>query len=200
MNDEEKFFRFLNNKMSEHEKNKFQKELHSSEKISAEFNSYKKVFEFINEVKSVSLNPAYSENIIPVFRNKLHKQNKHRIYFKFAYGIALIIVSLVGYLLLDQNKNNSVDTVEQIYSNLTNQELDNIYNDYDIDVEKILDDAVINNIDSMYLEKVDQNYIEGYSSSDIIPFNNLDINELQKYMEQGQMDLVYSELLNKKIL
>jgi len=172
----------------------------ASEKLSEEFNSYKKVFDHINETKTISLNPAYSENIIPVFRNKLHKQYKHRIYFKFAYGIALIIVSLVGYLLLDQDKNNSVDAIEQIYSNLTNQELDNIYNDYDIDVENILDDAVINNIDPMYLEKVDQNYIEGYSSSDIMQFNNFDINELKKYMEQDQMDLVYSELLNKKIL
>lgn len=200
MNDEEKFFRFLNNKMSNQEKNNFKKELIASEKLLEEFNSYKKIFGYINETKTISLHPAYSENIIPAFRKRLNKKNKQRLYFKFAYGIVLIIVSLTGYLLLDQNKNNYADTIEQIYSNLTNQELDNLYTDYDIDLEKIFDDTMLNNIDSMYMEKVDQNYIESYSSSDVIPFNNLDINELQKYMEQDQMELVYSELLNKKIL
>lgn len=200
MNNEEKFFRFLNNKMSKQEKNNFKKELQASKQLTEEFNSYKKVFEYINETKIISLNPSYTENIIPEFRSRLHKKNKQRFHLKFAYGVALIIVSLVGYLIVDQIKNNPIDNIEQIYSDLTNKELDNLYTDYDIDVANILDDTAINNIDSMYLEKINQNYIESYSSSDPISFNNLDFDELQNYMEQDQMDLVYSELLNKKIL
>jgi hypothetical protein len=200
INNEEKFFNYLNNKMTETEKNRFEDELKSSESLQRDYFNYQTITNIVQETKDIRLNTLYTQTILPKFRERLEKKRKVPFFSKYGFAVAFLFVVVISYSIINnlvienQNSNN-------LYPNLTNDEMSYIADKMDLDFSKDLDENTELQIDSMYDEDLSQNVNASLNDNTIQSYSNdLSIKELDNYLSDSDIDLIYSELLKKQIL
>ncbi len=202
-NNEEKFFSYLHGQMNYEEKKEFELELIKSADLNNEFNDYKKLMNIVSETKNINLSKDYSESIITEFRNRLEIKSTKKIIPNFRYAIASVIIIVVGYFSFSVLNKETPDEINSILKEYSYDELSSITKNYDfsIGLEKNFNDNDISKIDSIYKQNVSVNLIEsiGSKATDYIFVNN-NVADVNEYISDNDVDLIYSQLIDKQIL
>ncbi len=202
MNKNETAFRnFLENKMNEDEKKIFLEKLESSKEMKIEFEKINKIYDLVQKSKTVTLNSDYTLTIIPRFRERLVNDNKASFISKYKYAFAAIFILFTTYLVTTQLLNNREPNLQKIYSELSDNEVSYFVTDLGIDLENEVDDLVTEKIDSIYNEKLNENFSASLSENkNKIITDDMNLTELDNYLSDNDIDQLYTELLEKKIL
>ena len=203
INNEEKFFSYIKGKMNPEERKIFEHELIHSDNLNQEFDEYKKLNSIIDETKNIPLNKNYSESIITEFRRRKSSNGLRKIFPTIKYAFASIIIIIVGYFLISQINNESPQDVNLLLTQYSDSELDSYINDYDYSnsLEMNIDIDAVQRIDSLYSENISASLIESIneeSLTDIVDFNS--VADVDEYLSEDEVDLIYAQLINKEIL
>ena len=203
INNEEKFFSYIKGKMNPEERKIFEHELIHSDNLNQEFDEYKKLNSIIDETKNIPLNKNYSESIITEFRRRKSSNGLRKIFPTIKYAFASIIIIIVGYFLISQINNESPQDVNLLLTQYSDSELDSYINDYDYSnsVEMNINIDAVQRIDSLYSENISASLIESIneeSLTDIVDFNS--VADVDEYLSEDEVDLIYAQLINKEIL
>ena len=202
-NNEEKFFNYLNGKMNVEHQKEFESELSRSSEMNNKFIEYQKLMNIIKETKNIPLNKVYSESIITEFRKTLESNSSKRTIPNFRYAISLMFIIIVGYLSTTILNRETPDEINSILKEYSYDELNSITKNYDFStgLEKNLNDYEISKIDSVYKQDVSGNLIEsiGSKATDYIFVKN-NVADVNNYISDNDVDLIYSQLIDKKIL
>ena len=119
------------------------------------------------------------------------------------YAFASIIIIIVGYFLISQINNESPQDVNLLLTQYSDSELDSYINDYDYSnsVEMNINIDAVQRIDSLYSENISASLIESIneeSLTDIVDFNS--VADVDEYLSEDEVDLIYAQLINKEIL
>jgi len=202
-NNEEKFFLYLKGKMNSQEKMIFEDELKKSEELNSEFEEYKNLIHIIGETKDIEISKDYSESIVPNFRVRLDRMDKNKSYTKLKYVFASLLIIIGGYFVVLQINGENAQNTEQVLTTLSDDELNLIANDFyaSDDLTKSVDDISSQKIDSIYTENLKTSLaesIDDINSNVILSKNN--VTDVDQYLSDNDIDLIYSELIEKKIL
>lgn len=202
-NNEEKFFNYLYGKMNVEDQKEFEFELSRSSEMNNKFIEYQKLMNIIKETKNIPLNKVYSASIITEFRKTLESNSSKRTIPNFRYAISLMFIIIVGYLSTTILNRETPDEINSILKEYSYDELNSITKNYDFStgLEKNLNDYEISKIDSVYKQDVSGNLIEsiGSKATDYIFVKN-NVADVNNYISDNDVDLIYSQLIDKKIL
>lgn len=199
-NNDEKFSSYFLNEMDDNERLKFEEELKTSIELRNEYENYKKLFDVIQITKSIKLSDEYSQNIIPVFRKKLERKQKYSAIIKFGYVFAVLLAFVVGYSVMDfmikTNKENPVS-----FTSITPEEASSFADEMNINFENDYDEQASASIDSLYTTAVNENVKSSIDSKRIQSISkDISIDELDKYLSEDDVNLIFAELSDKEIL
>lgn len=199
-NNDEKFSSYFLNEMDDNERLKFEEELKTSIELRNEYENYKKLFDVIQITKSIKLSDEYSQNIIPVFRKKLERKQKFSAMIKFGYVFAVLLAFVVGYSVMDfmikTNKENPVS-----FTSITPEEASSFADEMNINFENDYDEQASASIDSLYTTAVNENVKSSIDSKRIQSISkDISIDELDKYLSEDDVNLIFAELSDKEIL
>lgn len=199
-NNDEKFSSYFLNEMDDNERLKFEEELKTSIELRNEYENYKKLFDVIQITKSIKLSDEYSQNIIPVFRKKLERKQKFSAMIKFGYVFAVLLAFVVGYSVMDfmikTNKENPVS-----FTSITPEEASSFADEMNINFENDYDEQASASIDSLYTTAVNENVKSSIDSKRIQSISkDISIGELDKYLSEDDVNLIFAELSDKEIL
>ncbi len=203
MNNEEKFFSYLKGKMNSEERKAFEDELVYSDNLNKEFDEYKKLNSIIDETKNIPLNKNYSESIITEFRKRKESKSLKKISPTIKYAFVSIIIIVVGYFLISQTNKENPQDVNLLLTQYSDSELDSFINDYDYSnaIEMNIGNDAVQRIDSLYSENISASLIESIkeeSLTNIVGFNS--VADVDEYLSDNEVDLIYAQLINKEIL
>ncbi len=193
---EERFFNYLNNKLSDFEKTELEKELNNNKAFYQEFQDYKKLAIKINDSSDVKLNDDYLNGVIPRFREKLH--HKNNLILKPAIGFALgIVVMVLGYLTVIQLKSDNVEDLKFTERTYDATELDPYLDYFDLPGKSDLTDYQIPEIDSVYNKNLEQNIRnllieDGNKGYELIA--DLSYTEMEDILSDQQFEDLYLQL------
>lgn len=199
-NNDEKFSSYFLNEMDDNERLKFEEELKTSIELRNEYENYKKLFDVIQYTKSIKLSDEYSQNIIPVFRKKLERKQKYSAIIKFGYVFAVLLAFVVGYSVMDfmikTNKENPVS-----FTSITPEEASSFADEMNINFENDYDEQASASIDSLYTTAFNENVKSSIDSKRIQSISkDISIDELDKYLSEDDVNLIFAELSDKEIL
>lgn len=199
-NNDEKFSSYFLNEMDDNERLKFEEELKTSIELRNEYENYKKLFDVIQITKSIKLSDEYSQNIIPVFRKKLERKQKFSAMIKFGYVFAVLLAFVVGYSVMDfmikTNKENPVS-----FTSITPEEASSFADEMNINFENDYDEQASASIDSLYTTAFNENVKSSIDSKRIQSISkDISIGELDKYLSEDDVNLIFAELSDKEIL
>jgi hypothetical protein len=199
---EEKFFSYLKGRMNSEEKKEFEEELLLSENLKKDFADYKKLHSIIDEVKDTSLNNDYSESIITLFRKRKESRIINKSFSKTSLAFASIIIILFGYFLTSSLNQEKPMEISSLLTEFSKAELDslNYIVDYSSNIDDI-DENIVNRIDSVYNENLSASLSKSIEENEleyILSINN--VADVDEYLTENEVELIYSQLINKEIL
>ncbi|MBK8945656.1 MAG: hypothetical protein IPM32_10365 [Ignavibacteriae bacterium] len=202
MNKNLQFIRYVENEFSEIEKKKFETELLKDENLKLEFNKFLKRYKSLNP--GINFNEEYFINLLPKVRERISAKEKSFLNFnkipKTAFVIPIIIIALV---ILFSVFNNQSKIEEKInFENLVSEFIEN--NEI---ANELLSESFELNRSSSYDPNI-YSYIYDESDYENIIINYIDENNLTfelnenviNQLSEDEYNLVYGELINKKIL
>jgi hypothetical protein len=202
-NNEEKFFLYLKGKMGSQERLQFEDELKKSKEFYNDFEEYKNLTHLINETKNAEINKDYLEFIVPNFRSRLEKMDKRKSFTNLKYAFASLLIIIAGYFIVSQIGGENKQGLKQVLTKLSDDELNLIAIDFysSDDLTKSIDDISFQKIDSIYNEKLKTSLAESIDDikSNII-FGKTNVTDVDQYLSDTDIDLIYSQLIEKKIL
>lgn len=202
-NHEEKFFLNLKGKMNSEERKDFEDELNNSESLKKDFTEYKKLTSYINEVKDVHLNGEYSETIITEFRERLESKRDSNSFKIIGYSFSAIVLILVGYFLISFLDKEKPVEITSILTEFSDDEIESLsYNyDYSVNVENNITDDNVNRIDSIYNEKLSLSISASLQENGLeYIFNINNLSDVDEYLSENDVDIIYAQLINKEFL
>lgn len=202
-NHEEKFFLNLKGKMNSEERKDFEDELNNSESLKKDFTEYKKLTSYINEVKDVHLNGEYSETIITEFRERLESKRDSNSFKIIGYSFSAIVLILVGYFLISFLDKEKPVEITSILTEFSDDEIESLsYNfDYSADIENHITDDNVNRIDSIYNEKLSLSISASLQENGLeYIFNINNLSDVDEYLSENDVDIIYAQLINKEFL
>ncbi len=202
-NYDEKFYLYLKNKMSDKERIIFEDDLNKSELLKNDFEEYKNITHLITESKNIKINKDYLESIVPEFRRKLEQKQAKKSSKNLKYMFATVVIIIAGYVVVSQFNTENNQELNQALTELSNDEIDFITDDFYVsdDLTKNIDDESSSKIYSIYTENLKASFDESFSeinSSRVL--STYKITDVDKYLTDDEMELIYSELIEKKIL
>ena len=202
-NYEEKFFLYLKDKMNSQEIIVFEDELKKSEALNNDFEEYKKVIGLIDETKIGEISKEYLDSIITNFRSRLERIDKKKSSTNLRYVFATVLIIIAGYFVVSQFNLENNQGLNQALTELSNEEIDLIANDfYDSeDLTKNIDDVSSQKIYSLYAENLKTSFDE--SVGDInsrVVLSKYNITDVDQYLSDDDIELIYTQLIEKKIL
>jgi hypothetical protein len=202
-NNEEIFFLYLKGKLGSQERLQFEDKLKKSKELNNEFEEYKNLTHLINETKNAEINKEYSESIVPDFRNKLERIDEKKSYTNLKYIFASLLIIISGYFIVLQINGEDKQDLKQVLTNLSDDDLNSFATDfYDSeDLTKSMDDISSQKVDSLYAENLKSSLAE--SIDDINPnfiLSKNNVTDVDKYLSDNDIDRIYSQLIEKKIL
>ena len=200
LDNEEKFFNYIKNNMTKSEMDSFEEELKSSDKMQKDLESYKKIFSIVEDTKNIKLNYQYTQTIIPSFRSKLERNSKVSFVSRYGFALATLFVALVAYSVIN-NLNEQNQTPQKLYSNITTDEANYIADKMNLDLSKDMNQSAEIRIDSVYDQDLNESIDASLNDRTIQNYSkDLSIQDLGQYLSDKDVDIIYTELLNKKIL
>jgi hypothetical protein len=203
INSEEKFFSYLKGKMNSEEKKEFEDELIHSDNLNKEYTEYEKLNNIIDETKNIHLSKDYSESIITDFRKRIESEDLKRSYPMIRYAFASIILIVVGYFLISQLNKENPEEIESLLTEFSEAELNSFSNNYDYstDIANNIDDAGFIRIDSIYRKNLSESVVESIGEKSLEDILSLsDVANVDEYLSDIEVDIIYAQLINKEIL
>jgi len=204
INSEEKFFSYLKGRMNSEEKKEFEDELIRSDNLNKEYTEYKKLNSIIDETKNIQLSKDYSESIITDFRKRIESKELKRSYPMIRYAFtSIIIIFIVAYFLISQFNKENPDEIKSLLTNFSEAELNSFSNNYDYstDIANNIDDAGFIRIDSIYRKNLSESVVESIGKKSLEDILSLsDVANVDEYLSDSEVDIIYAQLINKEIL
>jgi len=204
INSEEKFFSYLKGKMNSEEKKEFEDELISSDNLNKEYTEYKKLNSIIDETKNIHLSKDYSESIITDFRKRIESKELKRSFPMIRYAFAsIIIIFIVGCFLISQLNKENPDEIKSLLTDFSEAELNSFSNNYvySTDIANNIDDAGFIRLDSIYRENLSESVVESIGKKSLEDILSLsDVANVDEYLSDNEVDIIYAQLINKEIL
>lgn len=202
MNKNLQFIRYVENEFSEIEKQKFETELLKDENLKLEFNKFLKRYKSLNP--GINFNEEYFINLLPKVRERISAKEKSFLNFnkipKTAFVIPIIIISFVILFSVFNNQSKIEEKLnfENLVSEFTeNNEIANelLSESFELNRSSSYDPNIYSYIyDESDYENIIINYIDENNRT-------LELNENVIYqLSEDEYNLVYGELINKKIL
>lgn len=202
MNKTLQFIKYLENELSEEEKSNFEKNLSLNHNLRKEFEKYQMNYKNLNlEVKAEE---DYFVTLLPRVKERISEKKKFSFYFnripKYAYLVPVILIAAVVIFSLNTSNSN-------IKSAIDVKKLTNAFSDNNELITELLDETshykIIENYDTeiyslTHSEDEYENIILNYlkENNHIFELNESIINNLS----EDDYNLVYNEIINKKIL
>lgn len=189
--------------MNSEERKDFEDELNNSESLKKDFTEYKKLTSYINEVKDVHLNGEYSETIITEFRERLESKRDSNSFKIIGYSFSAIVLILVGYFLISFLDKEKPVEITSILTEFSDDEIESLsYNyDYSVNVENNITDDNVNRIDSIYNEKLSSSISASLQENGLeYIFNINNLSDVDEYLSENDVDIIYAQLINKEFL
>ena len=202
-NNEERFFLYLKGKMDSKEKLLFEDELKKSEKLNNDFEEYKNLVYFINETKDIEISKEYSESIVPNFRGRLEWIDKKKSFVNLKYVFASILIIVAGYFIVSQIGLANKQELKQVLTDLSDDEINLIANEFygSDDLTKSMDDYSSQKIDSIYAVNLNASLVESIDDvGSSFVFSKYNVADIDQYLSDNDIELIYSQLIEKKIL
>jgi uncharacterized protein (UPF0128 family) len=203
INSEEKFFSYLKGKMNSEEKKEFEDELIRSDNLNKEYTEYEKLNNIIDETKNIHLSKDYSESIITDFRKRIESEDLKRSYPMIRYAFASIILIVGGYFLISQLNKENPEEIESLLTEFSEAELNSFSNNYDYstDIANNIDDTGFIRIDSIYRKNLSESVVESIGKKSLEDILSLsDVANVDEYLSDIEVDIIYAQLINKEIL
>lgn len=200
MTNDEKFSRYFFNEMNLEEKKEFEKELSIFPELNNDFENFKKVMNLFTETKAVELDAGYAQSILPRFRNKIESKRKKSVYIKYGYAFAVLFLAVISYLIIARMMTDKPE-MQKIYSGLTDDDANYLASELDLSLENDYDENSFAKIDSLYNKTLSENITESISNNNISSVSeDINLNEIEKYLTDKDVETLYAELSNKEIL
>ncbi|MBK7103930.1 MAG: hypothetical protein IPH62_01425 [Ignavibacteriae bacterium] len=202
MNNILRFTKYVENELSVLEKQKFERELSENENIRKEFNKFLSKYKSLNP--DLNFDESYFITLLPRVRERISEQENSFFNFsKIPNAAYLIPIFLISFLLIFKVINNQNSANKEInFSNFISDFTEN----NEIANELLKESIQLNNnvnyesniysvlYDESDYEKIIINYLE--ENNHIFELNESVVNQLS----ENEFNLVYNELINKKIL
>lgn len=202
-NYEEKFVLYLKGKMSSEQRMLFEDQLKNSEVLRNDFEDYKNLVHSINETKNIDLNKDYLESIVPNFRSQLERMDKKKSFMNLKYVFASLLIMVTGYFVISNYNKENKQELNQALADLSNDEIDLIANDFNVaeDLSLSMDDFSAQKIYSIYANDLKTSLVESVDdiNSNLL-LSKFNITDIDQYLSDNDVDLIYSQLIEKKIL
>ena len=200
---DEQIVKYLDGQFSAEEKIEFEKQLRYNEDLKKAFDEYQNVNELISFAKTGEVNENYFDNIIPRFRQLLNKKIRVSPVKKLSYAFVTVILFVGSFYIFDNYRvNNSSDnnTIESITQNISGEQI-NEMRDYLTD-----NSWVVPNEDLVY-QAVDEDdfnldgIMQSISTEEKLNIlTDYQINNLESFAGEDELQQTYDELLTKSIL
>lgn len=184
--DKEKIIRYFNKEMAEAEEKEFLQSVKSDESLKNEFNNFKKVFELIDQNKSIQIDRNYLDGILPRFRNKSAQEKR----FSLKPAFALVMIILIAVVILFITDKSSTVSTDNEFADIPDEILVQTISDNDL---SLIDETKIDSIFAMNLSTGSEN-LNNYLLGDI------DVRELhnQDFITPDDEEAIYIALIDKK--
>ena len=202
-NNEERFFLYLKGKMDSKERLLFEDELKKSEKLNNDFEEYKNLVHFINGTKDIEISKEYSESIVPNFRGRLEGIDKKKSFINPKYVFASLLILIAGYFIVSQIGLANKQELKQVLTDLSDDEINLIADEFygSDDLTKSMDDYSSQKIDSIYAVNLNASLVESIDDvGSSFVFSKYSVADIDQYLSDNDIELIYSQLIEKKIL
>lgn len=190
---EEIVIRYLSGDLSGIELETFELNLSSSDDLKKMVNDYSLVFNSVSEQKSIKTNYFYFENILPRFYNR-KKSNINAVNSRnIVYASVVAIFLLVGYFFFSGDEVGNINDIEIITQEISPDQIREIIDDYSLVDNSNLNSIGLNSIIDEQLNSFYNNSAEKISMK-------LEVDDLTNQLTEAEIEKIYSELINKKIL
>jgi hypothetical protein len=203
INSEEKFFSYLKGRMNSEEKKEFEEELLRSDNLNKEYTEYKKLNNIIDETKNIHLSKDYSESIITDFRKRIESKGLSKSHPMIKYAFASIIIIVIGYFLISILNHGNPEQIKSLLTDFSEAELNSFSNNYDYstDIANNIDDAGFIRIDSIFRKSLSESVVESIGKKSLEDILSLrDVANVDEYLSDIEVDIIYAQLINKEIL
>jgi hypothetical protein len=206
MKDYKKIVRYLDGQMSVVERKSFESELQTSEILKKKFKEIKFSIDTTKELSNVEVQPEYFNDLYARFH--LRNQEAPKINYKLRLSVAFasfIVVAFTFIFYFYITKNTSEENIVYAGKQLTSEDINdiaainlNLYNMKNIQETVNLDESDIQAInDKIYneLELKDHNMV-----NKVYLNPSGDLSDMMANLSEKEIDNIYNELSNKKIL
>lgn len=203
MKNRETILKYLSDLMDENEKKQFEERLHTDNELKNELEKIQKSINELGELDGPEIDSAYFNNLIPKFRAKL-ESNKRKKTIVLVPAVAFVATVLIIYFLQipisERNKfelNISPEELTAIVSESDSFAIDELY-----ETNFIEDYAYYNSSEGadeldLYL---DDSFVSEFNLDEIESYYTNEQADDYGNFSNEQVDIIYEELLNKKIL
>jgi hypothetical protein len=203
-----KIFLYLDNQLSDSQRNQFERELQNSPELFAQFEKYKNLLKGFSDLKYIEADENYFVNLIPRFREKIANKKVVSKKAVFIPEFALVVTSVVAisvllFFTLLNNKNNNLMNLQSITSQISSEDIDETLGYYGSNLVEPLDtssldlssrsDSLIDNALVNEILTNNDNKIENYLVNDDVNYSTL-----IKDVNPENIELIYAKLKNKR--
>ncbi len=202
MKAEERIILYLDNQMSDEERNSFEKELENSPQLQSRLEKYRKLLGEISTSKNLEADKEYFAEMIPKFRGRLELKQRMRFMPKLAFGMTtLAAVLVVLFFALNRSNNYKSIVLKKTAAQSTNyngsSDLNILSDQYNLGTLSAAEITYSNSVlDSLLYKELNltPQSLNGYTFD-----NNQDLNTVVQGINQKEADEIYDQLLHKKI-
>lgn len=200
---DEKILKYLDGHMNSREKTEFEEELLHSEELRTLFDQYNSVYNLVGTERNKKLKLSYAESIIPAFRRRIESHKPGVIKVRFTYAMSVIIIIASAFYIL--NLRNAADSPD-----LSDISVDDVSNK-DIEIfleETATDNNFLSSFSYNFHETIDSIFIRHYSDAviasetpeeSLFALNDLDYQQIENFLSEEEIDIVYIEIINKTL-
>ena len=199
----EQIVKYLDGQFSEVEKIEFEKQLRYDEELKKAYAEFQQVNELISTAKISQVDENYFDNVIPRFRQSLNREIRVSPVKKLSYVFVTVILLIGTFYIFDNyrvNNSSNNNTIESITQNISGEQI-NEMRDYLTDNSWIVpnEDLVYQTVDEddFNLDGIMQN-ISTEEKLNIL--TDYQINNLESFAGEDELQQTYNELLTKSIL
>ncbi len=190
---EELVIRYLSGEMEEEELLTFELRLNNSDEFKKLADEYSKVFDKVNKQKSVEGNYFYFENILQKFYSQNKSKSKSNLIRNLAYASIIVVFISVSYVFYSNFPTENINNLETITQEVSEDQIMEIVHEY-----SLVDNSDLSSLSSNSI--LDQQLNSFYNSSTQSISQKILVEDITDNLSDYEIEQIYSELINKKIL
>ena len=191
--DEELVIRYLSGELSRDELLNIELKINNSPELKNLYEEYSKVFNKVNEQKSVEGNYYYFENILQRFYSGNKSDIRKGFFRSLAYASVIIIFMSASYIFFNDYQSEGEINLNTITQEVSSDQILKIIDEY-----SLVDNSDLTSISPNSF--LDQQINSFYDNSLQNIANHLEVLDITDQLSESETNRIYSELINKKIL